>query len=106
MDSAAAASKAARAAEHGSAQAVVASSQLELAAYASGTLSYLTQGSDYEALELSQHVRPHCLPNTSWMSHRQGNGPDNAPQVARGSSQDTSARCSVASTRLLLSAAL
>ena len=58
MDSAAAASKAARAAEQNSAEAVVASSQLELAAYTSGTLSYLTQGSDDEALDLSQHVRP------------------------------------------------
>ena len=43
----------------------MASSQLELAAYASGTLSYLTQGSDYEALDLSQHVRPHGLPSTT-----------------------------------------
>ena len=45
--------------------AVVASSQLELAAYTSGTLSYLTQGSDDEALDLSQHVRPYGLLSTT-----------------------------------------
>jgi len=58
VDSAAAASKAARAAEHESAEAVVAASQLELASYASGTLSYLALGRDSEALDLSQHVSP------------------------------------------------
>ena len=56
MDSAAAASQAARAAEHESAESVVAASQLELAAYTSGTLSYLAHGQDFEALDLSQHV--------------------------------------------------
>ena len=56
-DSAAAASKAARATEPASPEAVVAASQLELAAYASGVLSYLAEGRDFEALDLSQHVR-------------------------------------------------
>ena len=55
-DSAAAASKAARATEPESAEAVVAASQLELAAYTSGVLSYLAEGRDFEALDLSQHV--------------------------------------------------
>lgn len=56
-DSAAAASKAARATEPASPEAVVAASQLELAAYASGVLTYLAEGRDFEALDLSQHVR-------------------------------------------------
>ena len=34
----------------------MAASQLELAAYTSGTLSYLAHGQDFEALDLSQHV--------------------------------------------------
>ena len=62
-DSAAAASKAARATEPASPEAVVAASQLELAAYASGVLSYLAEGRDLEALDLSQHVRlPTLIP--------------------------------------------
>ena len=60
-DSAAAASKAARATEPESAEAVVAASQLELAAYASGVLCYLAEGRDFEALDLSQHVRLHTF---------------------------------------------
>lgn len=70
VDSAAAASKAARAAEHGSAADAVAGAQLELAAYASGTLAYLTQGSDHDALDLSQHVRPRCPPAPSLATRR------------------------------------
>lgn len=70
----------------------MASSQLELAAYASGTISYLTQGSDYEALDLSQHVRPHRLPSTSWLRRWQGSSPDDTPEAARGSSRDRAAQ--------------
>ena len=35
----------------------MAASQLELAAYTSGVLSYLAEGRDFEALDLAQHVR-------------------------------------------------
>lgn len=66
MDSAAAASKAARATEHESDETAVAASQLELAAYSSGTLSYLASGRDLEAVDLSQHV---SLPPFSYCYH-------------------------------------
>lgn len=57
VDYAASASIAARGEEPASPEAAVAAADVELAAYNSGTLSYLAQGSDFEALDLAEHVR-------------------------------------------------
>lgn len=61
MDLAAEASKSARAAEPSTAEAAISAANVELAAYTSGTIAYLAQGSDFEAIDLAQHVCPSMM---------------------------------------------
>lgn len=62
VDLAASASKAARSHEPDSPDAVVAAANVEVAAYTSGTVAYLAQGHDFEALDLAEHVSPQHHP--------------------------------------------
>lgn len=57
VDLAASASKAARKEEPDSMENAMAAANMELAAYTSGTLAYLAQGQDFEAINLAEHVR-------------------------------------------------
>ena len=59
VDLAASASQAARNEEPGSTDHAMAAANMELAAYTSGTLAYLAQGQDFEAVNLAEHVSSH-----------------------------------------------
>ncbi|BDA43398.1 hypothetical protein COCOBI_04-4100 [Coccomyxa sp. Obi] len=56
VDLAASASKAARNEEADSPENAMAAANMELAAYTSGTLAYLAQGQDFEAINLAEHA--------------------------------------------------
>lgn len=56
VDLAVSASKAARNEEPNSPENAMGAANMELAAYTSGTLAYLAQGQDFEAINLAEHV--------------------------------------------------